>query len=363
MRILVTGGAGYIGSHTLLAVLAAGHEAHVLDNFSNSHPEALDRVRRLSNREFGVTRADLRDKAAMAAAVAEARPEAVIHFAGLKAVGESVARPLAYFDNNVGGTVALLEALQASGCRRFVFSSSATVYGDPDYLPIDESHPRRATNPYGRTKLQIEEMLEDLAVSDPAWSIALLRYFNPVGAHPSGRIGEDPAGIPNNLMPFIAQVAVGRRPHLNVFGDDYGTPDGTGVRDYIHVTDLARAHLAAVDWAAADGTAADGTAAGAAGGAPRGEGRGCTAFNLGTGRGTSVKEMVAAFAEAAGRPVPTVIAPRRAGDIAACWADPGKAEAALGWRAELDLAAMCRSTWAWQSQNPQGYRDADAAAG
>ena len=344
MRILVTGGAGYIGSHTLLAVLAAGHEAHVLDNFSNSHPEALDRVRRLSNREFGVTRADLRDKAAMAAAVAEARPEAVIHFAGLKAVGESVAKPLAYFDNNVGGTVALLEALQASGCRRFVFSSSATVYGDPDYLPIDENHPRRATNPYGRTKLQIEEMLEDLAVSDPTWSIALLRYFNPVGAHPSGRIGEDPAGIPNNLMPFIAQVAVGRRPHLNVFGDDYGTPDGTGVRDYIHVTDLARAHLAAVNWAAADTP------------------RGCTAFNLGTGRGTSVKEMVAAFAEAAGRPVPTVVAPRRAGDISACWADPAKAEAALGWRAELGLADMCRSTWAWQSRNPQGYRDADAAA-
>jgi len=357
MRILVTGGAGYIGSHTLIAVLAAGHEAHVVDNFSNSHPEALARVRRLSNRDFGVTEADLRDKAAMAAVVAGTRPEAVIHFAGLKAVGESVAKPLAYFDNNVGGTVALLEALQASGCRRFVFSSSATVYGDPDHLPINESHPRRATNPYGRTKLQIEEMLEDLAVSDPSWSIALLRYFNPVGAHPSGDIGEDPSGIPNNLMPFIAQVAVGRRPHLNVFGDDYDTPDGTGVRDYIHVTDLARAHLAAVDWAAGN------AAVDAAGDPPRGEGRGCEAFNLGTGQGTSVREMVAAFAAAAGRPVPTVTAPRRAGDIAACWADPGKAAAALGWRAELDLAAMCRSTWAWQSRNPGGYRDAAAAAG
>ena len=349
MRILVTGGAGYIGSHTLLAVLAAGHEAHVIDNFSNSHPEALARVRRLSNRDFAVTEADIRDKAAMAAAVAAARPEAVIHFAGLKAVGESVAKPLSYFDVNVGGTVALLEALQAADCRRFVFSSSATVYGDPDYLPIDEGHPRRATNPYGRTKLQIEEMLEDLAASDPSWSIALLRYFNPVGAHPSGDIGEDPAGIPNNLMPFIAQVAVGRRPHLNIFGDDYDTPDGTGVRDYIHVTDLARAHLAAVDWAA--------------GGSPGTGGRGCQAFNLGTGQGTSVREMVAAFADAAGRPVPTVTAPRRAGDIAACWADPSRAEAALGWRAELGLADMCRSTWAWQSRNPQGYRDPGAAAG
>lgn len=349
MRILVTGGAGYIGSHTLLAVLAAGHEAHVIDNFSNSHPEALARVRRLSNRDFDVTEADIRDKAAMTAAVAAARPEAVIHFAGLKAVGKSVEKPLSYFDVNVGGTVALLEALQAADCRRFVFSSSATVYGDPDYLPIDEGHPRRATNPYGRTKLQIEEMLEDLAVSDPSWSIALLRYFNPVGAHPSGDIGEDPAGIPNNLMPFIAQVAVGRRPHLNIFGDDYDTPDGTGVRDYIHVTDLARAHLAAVDWAA--------------GGSPGTGGRGCQAFNLGTGQGTSVREMVAAFATAAGRPVPTVTAPRRAGDIAACWADPSRAEAALGWRAELGLADMCRSTWAWQSRNPQGYRDPEAAAG
>ena len=361
MRILVTGGAGYIGSHTLIAVLAAGHEAHVVDNFSNSHPEALARVRRLSNRDFAVTAADLRDRAAMAAAVAEARPEAVIHFAGLKAVGESVAKPLAYFDNNVGGTVALLEALQASDCRRFVFSSSATVYGDPDHLPIGEGHPRRATNPYGRTKLQIEEMLEDLAVSDPAWSIALLRYFNPVGAHPSGDIGEDPAGIPNNLMPFIAQVAVGRRPHLNVFGDDYDTPDGTGVRDYIHVTDLARAHLAAVDWAGGDAGGASGGASG--GDTPRGKGRGCEAFNLGTGQGTSVREMVAAFAAAAGRPVATVTAPRRAGDIAASWADPGKAEAALGWRAELGLEDMCRSTWAWQSRNPRGYRDPEAAAG
>ena len=349
VRVLAAGGAGYIGSHTLVELLAAGHDVQVVDDLSNSSVESLVRVEEIAGKPVGFTEANLRDAAALERVFAEFAPEAVIHFAGLKAVGESVAKPLAYFDVNVGGTVALLEALAASPCRRFVFSSSATVYGDPDYLPIDEGHPRRATNPYGRTKLQIEEMLEDLAVSDPSWSIALLRYFNPVGAHPSGDIGEDPAGIPNNLMPFIAQVAVGRRPHLNIFGDDYDTPDGTGVRDYIHVTDLAQAHLAAVDWAA--------------GGSPGTGGRGCQAFNLGTGQGTSVREMVAAFADAAGRPGPTVTAPRRAGDIAACWADPSRAEAALGWRAELGLADMCRSTWAWQSRNPQGYRDPGAAAG
>ena len=341
MRVLITGGAGYIGSHALLAVLAAGHEAHVLDNFANADPEALERVRRLSNRDFGVSRADLRDPAATAAAVAAADPEAVIHFAGLKAVAESVADPLAYFDNNVGGTLTLLKALKATACRRFVFSSSATVYGDPDHLPIDEAHPRRATSPYGRSKLQIEGMLEDLAASDPAWSIALLRYFNPVGAHASGRIGEDPAGVPNNLMPFVAQVAVGRRPALRVFGDDYPTPDGTGVRDYIHVEDLAAAHLAALDWTAPD---------------PGGRARGAEAFNLGTGRGTSVLEIVAAFAAASGRAIPLVVAPRRPGDVAACWADPTKAAAVLGWRAERGLAAMCASAWRWQSDNPDGYR-------
>lgn len=336
MRILITGGAGYIGSHTLLEVLKAGHEAHVVDNLSNASPVALARVKQLGNRDFGFTRADLRDAGAMAALVAETRPEAVIHFAGLKAVGESVADPLGYFDNNVAGSLALLRALRDSDCRRFVFSSSATVYGDPDYLPIDERHPRRTTNPYGRSKLQIEGILEDLAASDPAWSIALLRYFNPVGAHASGMIGEDPTGIPNNLMPFIAQVAVGRRPALNVFGQDYPTPDGTGVRDYIHVSDLACAHLAAVDW----------TEAGA---------RGCAAFNLGTGRGSSVLELVRAFEAASGRDIPLVMAPRRPGDVAACWAEPAKAEAELGWTAALDIAAMCRDTWHWQSQNPQGY--------
>lgn len=343
MRILVTGGAGYIGSHTLVEVLAAGHEAHVVDNLSNASPVALDRVRQLTNRGFGFTRADLRDGAAMRALVAEVRPEAVIHFAGLKAVGESVADPLGYFDNNVSGTLGLLRALTEGDCRRFVFSSSATVYGDPDYLPIDESHPRRATNPYGRTKLQIEEILEDLARADPSWSIALLRYFNPVGAHASGWIGEDPAGIPNNLMPFIAQVAVGRRPALNVFGTDYDTPDGTGVRDYIHVTDLARAHLAAVDWTAgAEGAETD-------------RGRGCEAFNLGTGAGTSVLEMARAFGRAAGREIPLNLAPRRPGDVASCYADAGKAAAVLGWQARLGLAEMCASSWHWQSTNPEGY--------
>lgn len=345
MRILVTGGAGYIGTHTLVEVLAAGHDAHVVDNFANSRPAALTRVRQLSNRDFGFTEADLRDEAALGALVAEVRPEAVIHFAGLKAVGESVSDPLGYFDNNVGGTITLLRVLARSGCRRFVFSSSATVYGDPDYLPIDEAHPLRVANPYGRTKLQIEEILRDLAVADPGWSIALLRYFNPVGAHPSGRIGEDPAGYPNNLMPFITQVAVGRRAALNVFGTDYDTPDGTGVRDYIHVSDLARAHLAAVDW----------TARGAGDGTGDGAGRGCEAFNLGTGRGTSVLEMARAFGAAAGREIPLVLAPRRPGDVATCYADPGKARRELGWQAGLGLAEMCASSWHWQSSNPEGY--------
>ena len=336
MRILITGGAGYIGGHTLVEALNAGHEAHVVDNLCNSSVESLARVKQLTNRDFGFTRADIRDGAAMRDVVNDFAPEAVIHFAGLKAVGASVSEPLAYFDNNVAGTLALLGALRDSECRRFVFSSSATVYGDPDYLPIDEAHPLRTTNPYGRTKLQIEGILQDLAASDPAWSIALLRYFNPVGAHPSGRIGEDPVGVPDNLLPFVAQVAVGRRDALSVYGDDYDTPDGTGVRDYIHVTDLARAHLAAIDWTA--------------------RARGCEAFNLGTGRGVSVLEMVEAFSEASGRPIPVRIAPRRPGDVATCFADARKAEAELGWRAELGLDEMCRSAWNWQSRNPERLR-------
>jgi len=335
MRILLTGGAGYIGSHTLVAVLAAGHAAHVLDDFSNASPDALERVARIAGRDFGVTRTDIRDADAVAAVVRDFAPEAVIHFAGLKAVGESVADPLRYFDVNVGGTLALLQALAASPCRCIVFSSSATVYGAPEYLPIDEDHPLRATNPYGRTKLHIEGMLADLADADPDWAMACLRYFNPVGAHASSLIGEDPRGVPNNLMPYVAQVAVGRRAALTIWGADYPTPDGTGVRDYVHVEDLAAAHLAAVRWCAT--------------------GRGWQAFNIGTGRGHSVREMVAAFEAASGRSVPCVVGPRRPGDVAACWADPGKAARVLGWRAEHGLEVMCASAWAWQSGNPEGY--------
>jgi len=332
MRILVTGGAGYIGSHTLIELLGAGHDAHVVDSFANSSPEALARVRRLSNRDFGVTRADIRDGQAMAAAVRGFDPEAVIHFAGLKVVGASVTDPLGYFDVNVGGTVTLLRALQGSACRRFVFSSSAIVYGDPDYLPIDEAHPLRTTNPYGRSKLQIEEMLTDLAASDPAWSVALLRYFNPVGAHASGLIGEDPADIPNNLMPRVTEVATGRRARLTVFGDDFPTPDGTGVRDFIHVVDLARAHLVALNWTA--------------------RASGCEAFNLGTGRGTSVLELVAAFRRASGQAIPFVVGPRRPGDVAACWADPARAARELGyeWR---PLAEGLRETLRWLQASGQ----------
>lgn len=342
MRVLITGGAGYIGSHTLLEALLAGHDVHVLDNFVNASPEALNRVRALAGRDFAVTRADVRDAAAVKGIVRDFCPEAVIHFAALKAVGESVKTPLPYFSANVSGTVTLLEALAESDCRRFIFSSSATVYGDPEQVPVDESAPRGVTNPYGRTKLMMEHILEDLAASDPSWTMVLLRYFNPVGAHPSGRIGEDPTGIPGNLMPFIAQVAVGRRPGLSVFGNDYDTPDGTGMRDYLHVVDLARAHLAAMDWAAA---------------AP--EGRGCEAFNLGTGQGTSVLEVVRAFAEASGRPIPFTIVPRRAGDVARLYANPAKAERVLGWRAEMSLSEMCADSWRWQMGNPQGYGAGD----
>lgn len=335
MRALVTGGAGYVGSHTLVDLLAAGHQAFVVDNLSQSSKESLARVRQLTNRDFDFCEADVRDFDAMTRIVNEFAPEVAIHFAGLKAVGDSVTRPLDYFDNNVGGSLTLLRALAGSACRRFVFSSSATVYGEPLYLPIDEAHPLHSTNPYGRSKLHVEGMLEDLAASDPDWSIALLRYFNPIGAHPSGRIGEDPAGVPNNLLPYVAQVAVGRRPALRVFGSDYGTPDGTGVRDYIDVGDLARAHVAAVDWTVGRS--------------------GCEAFNLGVGQGVSVLEMVRAFAVVSGREIPVEMAPRRAGDVASCFADPGKAARTLGWRATRDVVEMCRCAWRWQSQNPDGY--------
>jgi UDP-glucose 4-epimerase len=335
-RVLLTGGAGYIGSHTAAVLADAGHEVSVVDNLSNSSAEAVRRVAELTGRSIPLYEVDIRDAHALGAAVAEARPEAVVHFAGLKAVGESVAMPLRYYDTNVHGTVVLLQVMRTHGIRSLVHSSSATVYGDPETVPIREDAPLRATNPYGRTKLAIEGLLEDVAASEPGWRVALLRYFNPVGAHPSGRIGEDPHGVPNNLMPFVMQVAVGRHPAVRVFGDDYPTPDGTGVRDYIHVVDLAEGHRAALDaLPAIDGA---------------------RAVNLGTGRGSSVLEVIAAAEAAVGRSVPTEIAPRRPGDIAATWADPSLAHELLGWRATRDLAAMCADAWRWQSTNPEGYR-------
>ncbi len=333
--ILVTGGAGYIGSHTCVELLNAGHEVTVFDNFSNSQPEALARVQRITGKKLTFIEGDIRDSAALLAALQQCQPQAVIHFAGLKAVGESVEQPLAYYDNNVLGTLKLLQAMAQCGVKSLVFSSSATVYGDPQRLPLTEDHPLSATNPYGRSKLIIEDMLRDLYRSDPAWRIGILRYFNPVGAHASGLIGEDPQGIPNNLLPFVAQVAVGRREFLNVWGNDYDTPDGTGVRDYIHVVDLALGHLKALERLQQQ---------------PQ-----CQAINLGTGVGYSVLDMVRAFEHASGKPVPYKVGPRRAGDIASCYADPAQAWDLLGWRAERDLAAMCADAWRWQSGNPNGY--------
>lgn len=333
--ILVTGGAGYIGSHTCVELLKAGHELVVFDNFSNSHPEALARVEKITGRKLNVVKGDIRDQGALEEAIRRFNCTAVIHFAGLKAVGESVEKPLDYYDNNVIGTHRLLQAMANCGVKTLVFSSSATVYGEPQFLPLTEDHPLSATNPYGRTKLVIEEMLRDLYRADPSWCIGILRYFNPVGAHESGLIGEDPQGIPNNLMPFVAQVAIGRRACLKVWGNDYPTPDGTGVRDYIHVVDLAKGHLKALQ---------------------RLDSPQCYAVNLGTGTGYSVLEVAKAFAEASGRPVPYEIAPRRAGDVAACYAEASYAEQLLDWRAVRDLSAMCLDTWRWQSVNPNGFR-------
>ena len=335
MKVLITGGAGYIGSHTCIELLDAGHEVVVIDNLVNSKEDALRRAQQISGRSFAFVRADLRDATALDALFREYRFDAVIHFAGLKAVGESTERPLDYYDNNLNATLCLCRAMAAAGVKSLVFSSSATVYGDPASVPIREGFPLTATNPYGRTKLFIEEILRDLHRADDQWTIALLRYFNPVGAHATGQIGEDPNGIPNNLMPYIAQVAVGKRPHLNVFGNDYPTPDGTGVRDYIHVVDLARGHLAALERLT--------------------DRPGVLTCNLGTGRGYSVLEMVRAFEQAAGRPVPYRIAPRRPGDVATCYADPSFAREALGWEARLDIDDMVRDTWRWQQQNPDGY--------
>lgn len=336
-HILVTGGAGYIGSHTCVELLLAGYKLTVVDNFSNSCPESLRRVERIAGRSLRVIHADVRDPVALEVALRGSGAQAVVHLAGLKAVGESVREPLRYYDNNVVGTLRLLQAMDACGVRTLVFSSSATVYGTPQQLPLREDHPLSATSPYGQTKLDIENMLCALAAADARWKCTLLRYFNPVGAHPSGQIGEDPQGEPNNLMPYVAQVAVGRRDFLNVWGNDYATPDGTGVRDYLHVVDLAYGHVCALRMLQ---DAAQGQ---------------CTPINLGTGSGYSVLDMVRSFEAASGRTVPYRMQPRRAGDVAACWADPGMARLLLGWEARRSLQDMCLDTWRWQSVNPQGY--------
>ena len=333
--ILVTGGAGYIGSHTCVELLNAGHDVTVLDNFCNSQIEALERVQRITGKKPALVEGDIRNAATLVQTLRRSGASAVIHFAGLKAVGESVEKPLTYYDNNVVGTVRLLEAMTECDVKTLVFSSSATVYGDPQQLPLTEQHPLSATNPYGQSKLVIENMLRDLYRSDPSWRLSILRYFNPVGAHDSGLIGEDPRGTPNNLLPFVAQVAVGRREFLNVWGKDYATPDGTGVRDYIHVVDLALGHLKAL-------------------GRLRQYAE-CLAINLGTGVGYSVLDMVHAFEQASGKSVPYRIGPRRAGDIASCYADPSQALALLGWRAERGLQDMCADAWRWQKNNPNGY--------
>jgi len=337
MKILVAGGAGYIGSHTCVELLAAGHEVVVVDNLDNSSPEALRRVEAISGKSLQFYKADVRDRGALHAVFSGHQIDAVINFAGLKAVGESVEKPLAYYDNNVSGMIILAEVMAAHGVKILVFSSSATVYGDPASLPIKEHFPLSATNPYGRSKLIIEEILQDLFVSDESWKIGLLRYFNPVGAHPCGQIGEDPNDIPNNLMPYVSQVAVGKLDKLRIFGDDYDTNDGTGVRDYIHVVDLAKGHVKALEFLQ-----------------QKNKGHVLT-VNLGTGQGYSVLDMVKAFAAASGVEIPYDIAARRSGDIAACYADPGYAKESIGWEAEYGIDAMCADTWRWQSGNPNGY--------
>ncbi|AZU64075.1 UDP-glucose 4-epimerase GalE [Neobacillus mesonae] len=335
MAILVTGGAGYIGSHTCVELLNAGHEIIVVDNFSNSKPESLTRVKEITGKEVPYYDIDLLDRDGLDEIFSKNTIEAVIHFAGLKAVGESVSIPLHYYHNNITGTLVLCEVMKKHNVKNLVFSSSATVYGMPERVPISEDFPLSATNPYGRTKLMIEEILRDLYVADHDWSIALLRYFNPIGAHESGRIGEDPNGIPNNLMPFITQVAVGKLEQLQVFGNDYPTVDGTGVRDYIHVVDLAIGHLKALEKIMSVS--------------------GVEAYNLGTGTGYSVLQIVSAFEKASGVEIPHKIVDRRPGDVAICYADPSKAKQELGWTAERGIEEMCRDSWRWQKNNPEGY--------
>ena len=335
MKILTTGGAGYIGSHTCLELLQAGHEVVAVDNLSNSKVESLKRVQEIAGRSLSFHRADLLDRTALAAVFRSHEIEAVLHFAGLKAVDESVRIPLRYYHNNITGTVTLCEVMEEFGVKTIVFSSSATVYGNPRTVPVTEDFPVSPTNPYGRTKLMIEEILRDLQAADSGWRVALLRYFNPVGAHESGRIGEDPNGIPNNLFPYMAQVAVGKLKELEVFGNDYPTPDGTGVRDYIHVVDLARGHLRALEKLSA--------------------GPGVVTYNLGTGRGYSVLEAIGAFRQACGKPIPYRIVGRRPGDVASSYADPTLARRELGWQATRGLGEMCADAWRWQSANPAGY--------
>ncbi len=337
MSILITGGCGYIGSHTCIELLAKGQDIVVLDNFYNSDIESLNRVKNITRKDFPFYECDIRDREGLRNIFSKHNIDIVIHFAGLKAVGESVLKPLEYFDNNVNGTLVLCDVMREFGCKRMVFSSSATVYGMNNPSPLDETMTVGAvTNPYGRTKFMIECILQDLCVSDPEWSVVLLRYFNLIGAHESGMIGEDPNGIPNNLMPYVSQVAIGKREKLSVFGNDYDTPDGTGVRDFIHVVDLARGHVCAVDYAL-DHT-------------------GVEAVNLGTGTGYSVLDLVSTFEKVNGVKVPYVIADRRPGDIGTCYSNPAKAKALLGWEAQLGLEDMCRDTWRWQSQNPNGFK-------
>lgn len=340
MRILVTGGAGYIGSHTCLELLEAGHDVVVVDNLSHGHRAALATVECLSDQNLEFHQVDLLDQAGLASAFAT-QIDTVVHFAALKIVGESISKPLDYYKNNVAGTISLLEVMRAHNCRKLVYSSSCNVYGEPQFVPITEDHPiSSAASPYGWTKLMTEQIMRDLHGSDPNWAITILRYFNPVGAHPSGHLGEDPNGTPTNLMPFITQVAIGKQPSLSVFGNDYQTPDGTAIRDFIHVVDLAQAHLAAVDGMQ--------------------QGAGLKVYNLGTGLGTSVLELVRAFESATGLVIPFQYAPRRDGDIVVSFADPTKANRELGWRTQKGLAQMCQDSWRWQQQHPSGYAEASA---
>lgn len=337
MKILITGGAGFIGSHTIIELQQAGHEAIAYDNLYNASPVVFDRIKAITGKDVTFIEGDIRDSEKMHRVFTEHRIDCVIHFAGLKAVGESVEKPIEYYDNNVGGTVKLLEAMRDAGCKNIIFSSSATVYGTPSRLPLTEDMPKgEVTNPYGRTKTIIEDILTDVQFAYSGMNVVLLRYFNPIGAHPSGTMGEDPAGTPNNLMPYLTQVAVGKLKELGVFGDDYDTKDGTGVRDYIHVMDLASGHVAALKALKPEG--------------------GLCIYNLGTGQGTSVLELVHAFQEATGIVVPYAIKPRRAGDVAACYADCSKAARELGWKARYSIADMCADSWRWQLSNPNGYR-------